>query len=556
MTEYLNFLKRYKLTMKVVALLIFMGIITVVDSFTVKGLQLVLTSPRVTIYWVLLIGSILFVIFGTKYYFRLTAYLREDFTVKHRMELFSRTIHLPMERLQELNMGKVTTALHHVSDVADNLTELSGAFVEIIIGVISTLVLMFYQNRILTFILLVEVIPIDIVLSKMKVHIKSMQKQKRALDTKLDLCINRIPRFLTIKAYSGENFECQKFASLNSEFRQISIQKKFVNQNLWTVARFVFSLMDITIIVFGLVTKMPVADILMFYGLDATLARPFLNLPNLIDEFITFSTNLAASDELLNELEEEDGKLTLTSFHNEIEFKNVSFAYKESDTVLEDVSLRIPKGSKVGIYGESGVGKSTIANLMMRFFKVCDGSISIDGVDINMFTRESLRKRVGIVSQQVELFDDMSIRDNICYGIKGLTDDQIAEAAKLANAHDFIMELPDKYDSMVGNNGVKLSGGQRQRVAIARLFLANPDIIIFDEATSALDNVSQKSIKEAIDKLSDGKTVISIAHRFSTIMNSDILVGMRNHKICEIGTKDSLNKEGTLFYELHSLEEE
>lgn len=555
MTQYLKLLRRYKLFWKVIPLMLFDVMIIVAGNCTVKAVQLVVSDFKNPLFWVFLVGTNLFTIAGTKCFFRATALIRENFQLKYRNDLFSKVVRMPMEKLQELDMGKITTAIHHAEDISDNITELPGGFIEVIIGFISTVILMLLQDWKLTSILLIEVIPIGILLLKMKTYIKEMQKEKRATDTKLDTCINRIPRFLTIKAYSGEEYESKNFKNLSRDFRKISLQKKVTNQNLWTIARSVFAGIDITVLIYAMITRMSISDILLFYGLSQNLAYPFLNLPNMLDAFIQFSVNLTVGDELLDEEDEEDGQLTLASFHNEIEFKNVSFAYKESDTVLEDVSLKIPKGSKVGIYGESGAGKSTIANLMMRFFNVSDGSIMIDGIDISMFTHKSLRKKVGIVSQQVELFDDISIRDNICYGITGLTDDQIASAARLANAHDFIMNLPDKYDSMVGNNGVKLSGGQRQRIAIARLFLANPDIIIFDEATSALDNVSERTIKDAIEKLSEGKTVISIAHRFSTIENSDILVGMKNHKIYEVGTKETLNHEGTLFHELYTEEE-
>ena len=241
-------------------------------------------------------------------------------------------------------------------------------------------------------------------------------------------------------------------------------------------------------------------------------------------------------------------------FDDSIEFKNVSFSYDGTSDTLRNINLSIKKGEKIGIYGPSGGGKSTFVNLITRFFSATEGEILVDGVNINSLTANSLRKRVGLVSQNIYLFSNRSIKENIMYGNPHATEADMIEAAKKANAHDFIMSFPDGYDSIVGNDGVKLSGGEQQRISIARLFLSKPDIIILDEATSKLDNESEAMVQEAIDRLGEDKTVIAIAHRLTTIKNCDKLIGISNHTVCESGTvQELLSDRDSLFSRLSNI---
>lgn len=312
--------------------------------------------------------------------------------------------------------------------------------------------------------------------------------------------------------------------------------------------------MNITWIVYGVYSykngTFNIPEIMLFSKLTGNLINPFYGANDIFNEINEMNTHMELANEILNAGEEYDGTVTLDNFESSIEFRDVSFKYESSNEVLKNVSFKIPKGNKVGIYGESGAGKSSLVNLMMRFYQCESGNIYIDGIDINEFTNSSLRKHIGIINQEIFLFTNMNIRDNIRYGNENCTDADIIEAAKKANCHNFIMKLPNGYDSFIGNNGVKLSGGERQRIAIARLFLLNPDILIMDEATSKLDNVSEAYVQDAIRKLSKDKTVISIAHRLSTIKDSDILIGIKDHTIYEIGPKEEIDKEGTMFYKL------
>jgi len=242
-------------------------------------------------------------------------------------------------------------------------------------------------------------------------------------------------------------------------------------------------------------------------------------------------------------------------FNSDITFEKVGFAYPDEPTemVLEDINFTIKKGEVVALVGPSGGGKSTLVDLIPRFYDVTSGAIKLDGEDIRDVRMEDLRKFIGIVTQEIILFND-SIKNNICYGSKNFSEEKIYEAAKIANAHTFISEMPNGYDTEIGERGVKLSGGQRQRIAIARALLKNPDIMIFDEATSALDNESEKLVQEALDNLMTSRTVVVIAHRLSTIQNADKILVLQAGRVVQAGTHNSLLEQGGLYKKLYEMQ--
>ncbi|QDO94219.1 ABC transporter ATP-binding protein [Formosa sediminum] len=245
-----------------------------------------------------------------------------------------------------------------------------------------------------------------------------------------------------------------------------------------------------------------------------------------------------------NPLKDKPNAKVITEFNHEIKFNNVSFKYKD-DFVLKNFSLTVPKGKIVALVGESGSGKSTIANLITRFYDVTEGSITFDGVDIRDVTTKSLREQMGIVAQDSILFNE-SIANNISLGIEETNEEDIIKAAKIANAHNFISDFPNKYQNNVGDGGSLLSGGQRQRIAIARAVIKNPPIMILDEATSALDTESEKLVQDALENMMENRTSIAIAHRLSTIRNADHIVVMKKGEIIEQGTHETLlNTKGT-----------
>ena len=236
-----------------------------------------------------------------------------------------------------------------------------------------------------------------------------------------------------------------------------------------------------------------------------------------------------------------------------IEFKNVNYSYSEGEEVLKNVSLDIKKGEKFALVGPSGGGKTTICHLIPHFYDVKDGQILIDGKDINKITRSSLRANIGIVQQDVYLFN-ASIRDNILYGRPGATEEEVIEAAKRANIHNYVMSMPNGYDTVIGERGVKLSGGQKQRLSIARVFLKDPAILILDEATSALDNTTEILIQNSLDELCKGRTTIVVAHRLSTVKNADEIAVVSDGKIIEQGPHDSLIAMNGVYANLYKLQ--
>ena len=244
--------------------------------------------------------------------------------------------------------------------------------------------------------------------------------------------------------------------------------------------------------------------------------------------------------ETVPDIQDAPDAMDLANVKGHVCYEDVSFHYSDDETtVLSHVSIDIPAGRSVALVGPSGGGKTTICSLLPRFYDVTDGRITIDGHDVRTLTLKSLRSRIGVVQQDVYLFSG-SIRDNIAYGKPDASEDEIIAAAKRANIHDFIMELPDQYDTFVGERGARLSGGQKQRISIARVFLKNPPILILDEATSALDNESERWIQHSLEELSRNRTTITIAHRLSTIKNADEIIVLTENGIAERGTHETL----------------
>lgn len=262
-------------------------------------------------------------------------------------------------------------------------------------------------------------------------------------------------------------------------------------------------------------------------------------------------TSMAKLTEILDEEPEITNSENAVSpqIHGDIEFKNVTFGYKNYEPVLKNISLKIEQGEMVGIVGHSGVGKSTLINLIMRLYDVNSGSLMIDGTDIRNIDKSTLNKSIGVVFQETFLFAG-SIYDNIRYANPEASPEDVIAAAKIANAHDFIIKLPDAYNTLVGEHGYSLSGGERQRISIARAVLRDPKILILDEATASLDTETESKIQEALSRLTKGRTTIAIAHRLSTLRNADRLIVLEKGELAEFGTHEELLKNKGIYYNL------
>lgn len=354
-----------------------------------------------------------------------------------------------------------------------------------------------------------------------------------------------------VKAFGMENYENQKFMSITQKYLKIALKKIRV-QNISAPTTEVFAvLVGVVIIYYGglLVIEdktLKASEFLAFLFAIFQMLPPMkvmATVNNRIQE------SIAAGDRVFELLDTEpsikniENPKALQSFENLIEFKNISFKYDDSDElVLDDINVDVSKGEIVALVGSSGAGKTTFVDLIPRFYDPTSGSIILDGHDIKDISLDDLRKQMGIVTQETILFNE-SIKNNIAYGLEDYPIEKIIEVAKIANAHNFITELPNGYDTIIGEQGTKLSGGQRQRLSISRALLKNPPIMIFDEATSALDNESEMLVQEAIERLMKERTTFVIAHRLSTIRNADRILVLDKGKIAQQGKHDDLLKD-------------
>ena len=343
-----------------------------------------------------------------------------------------------------------------------------------------------------------------------------------------------------VKAFTNEEKENQKFEEDNLRFLDIKKHSYRIMATFSTTNRLFDGLMYLVVIVAGgtFLTKgiISAGDLVAYTMYVGTMITTIRRIIEFAEQFQRGMTGIERFLEIMDaeiEIFDEPGAVEMPAPKGEIVFDNVSFEYSDDhNEVLRNVSLQIHAGEKLALVGPSGGGKTTLCNLIPRFYDVTEGKILIDGEDIRKYTLKSLRGNIGIVQQDVYLFSG-TVRENILYGNLNATEEEVIEAAKKAEAHDFIMNLKDGYDTYIGERGVKLSGGQKQRISIARVFLKNPAILILDEATSALDNESEAAIVKSLDKLSEGRTTLTIAHRLSSIQNSDRVLELTEDGIRE-----------------------
>lgn len=350
-----------------------------------------------------------------------------------------------------------------------------------------------------------------------------------------------------VQSFANETIEKQKFAYANKRFVE-SRQDGYRSETYFYEGMTAFTqLMTIAVIVFGGIaivhTALDLADLvtyLLYIGILIEPIQRFVNFARLYQEGITGFDRFMDIMQVEADIQDSVDAIDLLQVQGNVEFRNVSFRYKEDyDHVLKHISLNIKAGEYVAFVGASGVGKTTLCSLIPRFYEVSKGAILLDGKNIREIRLTSLRRNIGVVQQDVYLFSG-TVLDNIRYGKLDASRQEIIEATKKANAHNFIMALPDGYDTDIGQRGVKLSGGQKQRLSIARVFLKNPPILIFDEATSALDNQSEKAVQDSLEKLTDNRTTLVIAHRLSTVRNAQRIVVLTDEGIQEQGTHEEL----------------
>ena len=358
---------------------------------------------------------------------------------------------------------------------------------------------------------------------------------------------NSITGIRETKAYVAEEYEMGRFNKVNALFAHHRSEAMFSLGFFDAIMQFLSDLLYLVVIfvggIFLIKGKIDAGEFTAFVLYISMFLNPIHRFVALFEQLQEGMSGFSRFCDILAEPEEiDEGRVEITDIKGDIVFDNVSFGYGDGDGaefVISSLDLSVKAGKTLALVGPSGGGKSTLCNLIPRFYNVSEGRITIDGVDTKDITLSSLRKNIGIVSQTVFLFDG-TVRENIAYGAGEVTDEEIIAAAKKANIHDYIATLKNGYDTEVGERGVKLSGGQRQRIAIARVFLKNPKLLILDEATSALDNATEMQIQASLEELSRGRTVIVVAHRLSTVKNADEIVVLDKEGIVEQGTHDEL----------------
>lgn len=454
-------------------------------------------------------------------------------------------------------MSRMTNDLMNISELAHHGPE------NIIISTITVLVSFIYLATInlpLTFIIFICVPFLVWIAMSMRTRMRRAFAESRKSIAVINAALEgSISGIRVTKAFTNAEKEEEKFEDGNRQFVEARTDAYKAMGQFHSSTSFITDIFNVIVLIAGgfflYAGKIDFGDYSAFIVSINLFLTPVTTLINFMEQFQDGVTGFERFLEIIDEEPEKDSPDAegIGRAEGHIELKNISCAYDEGKDVLHNVSLDIPVGRKLALVGPSGGGKTTICHLIPHFYDINSGEILLDGRNINNITLESLRRNIGIVQQDIYLFNS-TIKDNILYGRPDATDEEIIEAAKRANIHDYIMTLEDGYDTHIGERGVRLSGGQKQRLSIARVFLKNPPILILDEATSALDNTTEILIQNALDELCSGRTTIIVAHRLSTIKNADEIAVISGGKVMEQGSHSELLDKGGIYAKLYKLQ--
>ena len=514
----------------------------------------------------LIAAGILVVMFtrGVFYYGQsyLVSYVGQRVIIDVRSVLFRKFQRMPLSYYDKQQTGTVMSYITNdvavmQSAIVDNLIELvtEGS---ILIGSLAMMIYLDWKLSLLT------LMTIPLVGFAMKIFGRKLKRSSTVIQERVaeitSLLQESISAIRVVKSFVRESYEIKRFEEQNWRNFQAAMKNVKLSSLLTPTVEFLAAIAVTFIVWFGgyeVVNEVITAgELVAFLTYAVNLANPVKRLSRV---YAAIQKAMAAADRVfavmdLNEkITDVPGAKPLPPIKGKVEFKDITFSYKEGQPALQHISLKAEPGQMIALVGPSGSGKSTIANLIPRFYDVDSGVITIDDHDIRQVTADSLREQIGLVPQETMLFST-TVMENIRYGRLEATDEEVIEAAKAANAEEFIKELPEGYDTKLGERGLNLSGGQRQRLAIARAILKNPRVLILDEATSALDTESEKIVQDALDNLMVGRTSFVIAHRLSTIFNADQIFVVENGHLREHGTHEELLAAGGLYSNLYNIQ--
>jgi len=523
--------------------------------FSFIGVPLTFTS-------LLILMSILFLIGQSLSYFR----KRIQNTIKYQFNsdlmnrIFYYTLHTDTKYHHSQKGGTLIESINREAEQASSSIFIIAELFSCTLLICVYFVLLVYISAFLTLICVAIAVTSFVLLNFLIIRSKEFGKFVVGVNSKVNEFVHeRINLLKLIKIFSTETREQDQFRSLSNSYAESNCNFVMNGVKIETIFQIIIFFIAITILyVSVIVLNIPLASLLIFIFILIRLTDPLRNLNSQRHVLAGQIASLEKVDHILCELQNaktiEGGTKHFDGFHNSISMNNINFSYTQNTPTLIDISFKINKNEMIAVIGASGSGKSTLVDLIIRLMDPKSGEILIDDKNINTYTIESYHKKIGFVSQESFIFHD-TILNNICYGADDRSLEKAITVAKIANAHDFISGLPEKYDTEVGEKGAKLSGGEKQRIALARALYKNPEILILDEATSALDSESERIIQESIYRIKNKYTIIAIAHRLSTIENADNIVVLEKGQIVEQGNHTDLLQTGGAYFRYYNLQQ-
>ncbi|SHE99823.1 ABC transporter ATP-binding protein [Caloramator proteoclasticus] len=476
-----------------------------------------------------------------------------------RRDMFSHIQTLPISYFDNTKTGQIMSRivndLNEISELAHHGPEDLFISTLMILGSFILLLRLNVKLTLIVFTIIPFMIYFTIVYnSKMRRNFRKIRESLADVNSRLEDSISGIR---VVKSFTNEEYEIDKFDDGNTQFKNLRTKSVKYIGILHAGINFFSNISTLSALIAGgyFVAKgqIEVGDLVAYLLYIGQFLQPVKRLAQFVEQYQRGMAGFKRFYEVMNtkpDIFDKEDAVEIKNVRGKVEFRNVSFSYNNKNTVLENINLKANAGESIAIVGPSGVGKTTLCSLIPRFYDVDSGSIYVDDINIKDIKLKFLRQNIGIVQQDVFLFAG-TIRENIAYGKLDATEEEIINAAKAANAHDFIMELEDGYDTYIGERGVKLSGGQKQRISIARMFLKNPPILILDEATSSLDNQSEAIIQKSIEELSKNRTTFIIAHRLATVKKAKRIIVLTENGIEEEGTHSELMQKKGVYYELY-----